>query len=419
MSGNEALLDCKKELVIEKVDALIRDTKIQKNEKVDALVPDKKIQKNTVMSGNEALLASKMGRVIEKVDALIPDKKIQKNMVMSGNEALLASKMGRVIEKVDALIPDTKIQKNMVMSGNEALLASKKELLIEKVDAPFSYSKIPKNEKVDALIPDTEIQKNTRQSTWRPIPKGGKFQAFFKRENSDAEESELLNSLLKFKLYRDYLPALHATWRGSILVAAKPGDIYRGLLAQTGDIYRGLRAQPPRTVSGRAYELSLRLPLTLRVMLLPRSQIWADLFQNDYPDLNDIALYFSPDDKIERSKESISCLSELMEDENVILRIRIEGVDLLIFTSKQLHVDSQNAIARLEAGYVLWGIFLPVKDNQTQEPARVESSIRVASTSVIDKYRHFLGDIKAGSEPFSLRTKTSPNCIYTKSKLRE
>ena len=89
-------------------------------------------------------------------------------------------------------------------------------------------------------------------------------------------------------------------FRGSILVAAKPGDIYCGLLAQTADIYRGLQAQPPRTVSGRAYELSLRLPLTLRVMLLPRSQIWADLFQNDYPDLNDIALYFSPDDKIER-----------------------------------------------------------------------------------------------------------------------
>ncbi|XP_030940525.1 uncharacterized protein LOC115965438 isoform X3 [Quercus lobata] len=427
VKGNEALLACKKELVIEKVDALIHDTKIQKNEKVDALIPDKKIQKNTVMSGNEALLASKMGRVIEKVDALIPDKKIQKNTVMSGNEALLASKKELVIEKVDALtpntkiqknekvdalIPDTKIQKNMVMSGNEALLASKKELVIEKVDAPIPYSKIPKNEKVDALIPDTQIQKNTRQSTWRPIPKGGKFQAFFRHENSDAEESELLNSLIKFKLYRDYLPALHATWRGSILVAAKPGDIYCGLLAQTGDIYRGLQAQPPRTVSGRAYELSLRLPLTLRVMLLPRSQIWADLFQNDYPDLNDIALYFSPDDKIERSKESISCLSELMEDENVILRICIEGVDLLIFTSKQLHVDSQNVIARLEAGYVLWGIFLPVKDNQTQEPARVESSIRVASTSVIDKYRHFLGDIKAGPEPFSLRTKASPT-VYT------
>lgn len=83
--------------------------------------------------------------------------------------------------------------------------------------------------------------------------------------------------------------SLPSFFRGSILVAAKPGDIYRGLLAQ-----------PPRTVSGRAYELSLRLPLTLRVMLLPRSQIWADLFQNDYPDLNDIALYFSPDDKIER-----------------------------------------------------------------------------------------------------------------------
>ena len=58
------------------------------------------------------------------------------------------------------------------MSGNETLLACKKELVIEKVDAPIPYSKIPKNEKVDALIPDTETQKNTRQSTWRPIPKG-------------------------------------------------------------------------------------------------------------------------------------------------------------------------------------------------------------------------------------------------------
>jgi len=46
-----------------------------------------------------------------------------------------------------------------------------------------------------------------------------------------------------------------------------------------------------------------------------------------------------------RSKESISCLSELMEDENVILRICIEGVDLLIFTSKQLHVDSQSELS--------------------------------------------------------------------------
>ena len=34
-----------------------------------------------------------------------------------------------------------------------------------------------------------------------------------------------------------------------------------------------------------------------------------------------------------------------MEDENVILRIRIEGVDLLIFTSKQLHVDSQSELS--------------------------------------------------------------------------
>ena len=71
-----------------------------------------------------------------------------------------------------------------------------------------------------------------------------------------------------------------------------------------------------------------------------------------------------------RSKESISCLSELMEDENVILRIRIEGVDLLIFTSKQLHVDSQSELSGflsdsqlLFTFYMAWVSFHPYNRN--------------------------------------------------------
>ena len=62
----------------------------------------------------------------------------------------------------------------------------------------------------------------------------------------------------------------------------------------------GFKAQLPPSISRRASEFSGKMPLVLSVELLPQSQILADLFQNDCPDLRDIALYFSPDDNIER-----------------------------------------------------------------------------------------------------------------------
>lgn len=38
------------------------------------------------------------------------------------------------------------------------------------------------------------------------------FRGVAECNNSDVEERDLLNVLPKFKLYHDYLPALHATW---------------------------------------------------------------------------------------------------------------------------------------------------------------------------------------------------------------
>lgn len=42
---------------------------------------------------------------------------------------------------------------------------------------------------------------------------GGKSQAVAEQKNSDVEKSELLNILPIFKLYCDYLPTSHATWK--------------------------------------------------------------------------------------------------------------------------------------------------------------------------------------------------------------
>ncbi|XP_050277453.1 uncharacterized protein LOC126719016 isoform X3 [Quercus robur] len=202
---------------------------------------------------------------------------------------------------------------------------------------------------------------------------GGKSQAVAEQKNSDVEKSKLLNILPILKLYCDYLPTSHATWKGGFFVTNSTPKNFLG----------GFKAQLPPSISHRASEFSGKMPLVLSVELLPQSQILADLFQNDCPDLRDIALYFSPDDNIESSKEHAASLFEQMEVQNSLMRSSLNGVELLIFTSKQLHVDSQNVIARLEAEYQFWGVFRPVKDNHTldkgdAEPPPVISSVEHA-----------------------------------------
>uniref|UniRef100_A0A7N2LBH5 AIPP2-like SPOC-like domain-containing protein n=1 Tax=Quercus lobata TaxID=97700 RepID=A0A7N2LBH5_QUELO len=202
---------------------------------------------------------------------------------------------------------------------------------------------------------------------------GGKSQAVAEQKNSDVEKSKLVNILPIFKLYCDYLPTSHGTWKGGFFVTNSTPKNFLG----------GFKAQLPPSISRRASEFSGEMPLVLSVELLPQSQILADLFQNDCPDLRDIALYFSPDDNIESSKEHAASLFEQMEVQNSLMRSSFNGVELLIFTSKQLHVDSQNVIARLEAKYQFWGVFRPVKDNHTldkgdAEPPPVMSSVEHA-----------------------------------------
>lgn len=48
---------------------------------------------------------------------------------------------------------------------------------------------------------------------------------------------------------------------------------------------------------------------------------------------------------ISRSQGNIACLIELMEVQSSMMRSCIDGVELLIFTSKQLHMDSQGELS--------------------------------------------------------------------------
>ncbi|KAJ6344581.1 hypothetical protein OIU76_006157 [Salix suchowensis] len=173
--------------------------------------------------------------------------------------------------------------------------------------------------------------------------------------NSDVEGRDLMDILPKLRLYHPHFPALQVAWRGG----------FKFDVAALRMFYGGFQAQLPCRVHRKAYESSRNIPLILQVKLLPQCDIWEDLFQDSCPDFSDIALYFFPSANIERSKENHASLFQLMETENAAIRSYMYGIELLIFTSKQLHVDSQDIIARSGMGNFLWGVFRHAKHDKT------------------------------------------------------
>ncbi|BFG32877.1 hypothetical protein CerSpe_191510 [Prunus speciosa] len=98
------------------------------------------------------------------------------------------------------------------------------------------------------------------------------------------------------------------------------------------------------------------MPLIVNANWLPRSSIWTDIFQDNDPVLEDVALYFFPDENIERSRENHARLINRMENQNSMIRICFDGkgMELLIFTSGSLQLDSRVAD-------FVWGIFRCIK----------------------------------------------------------
>ncbi|KAH9722166.1 RNase H domain-containing protein [Citrus sinensis] len=231
--------------------------------------------------------------------------------------------------------------------------------------------------------------------------KGKTFHVIGEPENFAVEEQDALKFQSKLELYRQYRPALKATWRlnlgfqinnnmsmggrqrvVSAWIMVKDGGGFKFFdTAQMGSFYGGFLAQLPRSVHPKVFEFSKKLPKILQVRLLQRDHIWADLFGNDYPDFPDVALYFFPSANIERSKRNNSCLFDILEIRKSVMICYVDGVELLIFTSKQLDEDSQSElsgflnsipssfiveegiVARLDTKYFLWGVFLDVKSN--------------------------------------------------------
>ncbi|CAN1151835.1 Putative ribonuclease H protein At1g65750 [Linum perenne] len=180
----------------------------------------------------------------------------------------------------------------------------------------------------------------------------------------------------KLRFYEPYFPAKSASWTGRCKILghaiAKRGEVHEGPMVQLSHRLREayslslecpmeLQAHPASSIHRKAYELSLKMPVKLEVQLLPRSDIWTNLFHNDSPDLRDLALYIFPAVDVKSSEENYAKLLQCMEAEDLVIRTELDGFELLIFSSKHLHMDMQDIICYWSRKQFFWGIFRRVK----------------------------------------------------------
>ncbi|XP_043705077.1 uncharacterized protein LOC122654875 [Telopea speciosissima] len=163
----------------------------------------------------------------------------------------------------------------------------------------------------------------------------------------------------RFEEDHENLPALDCTWKGSFEIVN---------MSSGSHFYDGFRAHPPGKVSRKAYEFSKKMSGILQFKLQNHSDVWAEVFNSYSPSGCDIALYFFPGD-FERSIKMYNALYAYLEMHDFAMRSCLEGVELLIFTSKQLPLDS-----RINMEFYLWGVFHHVKGNNVRHPADVPLS---------------------------------------------
>ncbi|CAJ1975419.1 unnamed protein product [Sphenostylis stenocarpa] len=235
-------------------------------------------------------------------------------------------------------------------------------LRLEIVGPPKKCSR--KNQRpMGGVIPGKKIQ--THDPHEEKPTKGGPFEALSASKSSsivgsggipcaDVEcnlsngEKNDLSIQQNLNFDRKSLPSSIPTWRGKfqILQTAAPSKFYDGF-----------EAQPPFVVNAKAYKFSTEMPSVLQLESRPALNVLTDIFLDDSPNLQDIALYFFPSQQTERSRENLISILTFMNAEKSMLRSYINGVELLIFTPYQLDMNSRGVITAVNAGHFLWGFF--------------------------------------------------------------
>ncbi|KAJ1402793.1 Zinc finger, FYVE/PHD-type [Sesbania bispinosa] len=136
-----------------------------------------------------------------------------------------------------------------------------------------------------------------------------------------------------------YLPSSIPSWRGRFQILQATAS---------GEFYAEFEARSPCIVNTNAHNFSTTMPSVLQLESLPAMNVLTDVFGNDSPSLQDIAL----------SRKKLNSVLISMNAEKSMLRSYIHGVELLVFTSNHLNMDSRDFIDKVVNGeHFLWGVF--------------------------------------------------------------
>uniref|UniRef100_A0A7N0T193 AIPP2-like SPOC-like domain-containing protein n=1 Tax=Kalanchoe fedtschenkoi TaxID=63787 RepID=A0A7N0T193_KALFE len=169
------------------------------------------------------------------------------------------------------------------------------------------------------------------------IPGNGLCEREDKRHEHESINGVLAKEMTIFEKFTKNPVCTEAIWSGQF-------EILNG---SDHGVYGGLQAYAPCLIHRKAYFLSLMLPSSLSFNITCRSDLWVE-FVYGPPDEEDVSLYILPEN-MDRCQQQYKHLVEMLDSRDQAMHANIDGVELIIFTSRWLKVDCKEIF--------LWGSY--------------------------------------------------------------
>ncbi|XP_042441519.1 uncharacterized protein LOC122026864 isoform X1 [Zingiber officinale] len=153
----------------------------------------------------------------------------------------------------------------------------------------------------------------------------------------------------------------------NLLNVPAPKVCWKGVFEVFGmaiNVFDEIEAHFPCQVSYKVYDISKKMPFKLKLNLLPRRDAWP--FQSDIPTCYDIGLYFFVG-QFDRPSNKYFWLLEQVGSKDFVMQSCLGEVELLIYPSTQLRLDSQ----RIDGQPYFWGVFRRKKLRKPADIANV------------------------------------------------
>ncbi|KAJ1407499.1 Zinc finger, RING/FYVE/PHD-type, partial [Sesbania bispinosa] len=212
-------------------------------------------------------------------------------------------------QQVGAVIPTNKVQTldpqlEKPTKGACGALSARKSLTIVG-SGPENEDTQVSQRRVGAVISDKKVityfrkKKLVKEAPSESLPirrslpivgSGDILGVVAERNKSNIGKSNLQSIQKNLHRRHKYLPSSIPSWRGRFQIL---------LATASGEFYAEFEARSPCIVNTNAHNFSTTMPSVLQLESLPAMNVLTDVFGNDSPSLQDIAMYFFPSDNNE------------------------------------------------------------------------------------------------------------------------